>query len=78
MWSKTSFYIFVVNLESENVKKITMPVRRYFNEEDVTVINYDNSPSILDFSPSQIEENYQRGYETTVRVLKRGKMTRNF
>ncbi len=64
--------IFVVNIEAENMKKLENPIQKYFTDgEDVTLINYEDKPSILDFSREMSEVNYQKGYDTTIQVLKK-------
>ena len=68
--------IYVVNIESNNIRKLTVPIERDLSDETVTFIDYDRKPSILDFSRYQTEKNYETGYETTVKVLTRKRQNR--
>jgi len=61
----------IVNIEANNPKKLTVPISKLFDEKSTIFINYDNKPSILDFSSEQASENYKNGYETSMKVLEK-------
>lgn len=63
--------IFVVNVEAENLRKLTVPIKKLFPDKDVTFIDYEKKPSILDFTPEQTEKNFNCGYETTMKTLEK-------
>lgn len=64
--------IYIVNLETNNLKKFCKLASNTFkNGEKVTLIDYKNKPSILDFSIEQTNINYKNGYETTSKVLQK-------
>ena len=63
--------IFIVNIESNNLNKFYRAIDRDFADENVVFINYDNKPSILDFSLEQAEKNYRNGYESSIKVLEK-------
>ena len=68
----TSAYIVNIETEHKTKSKLERPISQVFDEgEDVTLVNYENLPSILDFSNEQALINYQNGYETTMRVLEK-------
>ncbi len=62
--------VIIVNIELEHTKRLMKQIETTFNSgEDVTYINYETKPSILDFSREQSDINYKCGYETTMRVF---------
>jgi len=62
--------VFVVNIERENLRYLEKPILKNFNNgEEVTFINYERKPSILDFSREQSDRNFENGYETTIKTL---------
>ena len=64
--------IYVVNIEANNLRLLQNPINKNFNNgEEVIFINYDNKPSILDFSKEQSKINYENGFETTVKTLQK-------
>ena len=63
--------IYVVNNETNNLRRINRPIRKNFCNERITFINYETKPSILDFSLEQSEKNYNNGYETTIKLLEK-------
>ncbi len=62
--------VFVVNLEANHLWRLERPIKKFFNNgEEVTLIDYEHKPSILDFSHEQSEINYKNGYEATIKKL---------
>lgn len=63
--------IYIVNISSGSSNKLYKDIEKAkFNESiKITVINMDYKASILDFSEEQMLVNYNKGYETTRKVL---------
>ena len=68
--------IYVVNIEAHNPNRVRKPMERVYNNgEEVTFIDYEDKPSILDFTAEQSAKNLKNGYETTAKVLEKKKKT---
>ena len=64
--------IYIVNIETNHLKRLQNPIHLNFNTgEEITIIDYDKKPSSLDFSHEQTKVNYRNGYETTMKVLEK-------
>lgn len=60
-----------VNIEAHNLNKVVGPMNSIYPDSDPILIDYENKPSILDFTEEQAIKNLNNGYETTMRVLER-------
>lgn len=62
--------IFIVDIGDCPSFKAINTAKSIFNDNyDITMINMQNKPSLLDFSLSQARKNYENGYEEAVKVL---------
>ena len=60
-----------VNIEAHNPYKVSGPMNYLFGKAEPIFIDYEKKPSILDFTPEQAKKNYEKGYDTTMKVLER-------
>lgn len=71
--------IYIVNVSSGKNDKLKRDIVRtnFDNNTDITIVNMENKPSLLDFSEQQALENYNQGYDVTSKILEKRLNSKN-
>ena len=63
---------FVVLAEPNPIHPIKCQLARTFSkDDDITFVDFENKPSVLDFSSEMAKYDLKSGYETTIKVLEK-------